>query len=99
MSSGAGRPRGSASPEEIRPLLGILGGTGPMATAHIYRRLIERTPAHRDQEHLPVAIWADPTPRTPTSTRCAPTPTHHVNRAIADVKQDGATARHRRGRR
>lgn len=32
-----------------------------MATAHFYRRLIERTPAHRDQEHLPVAIWADPT--------------------------------------
>lgn len=34
---------------------------GPLATAHFYRRLIERTPAHRDQEHLPVAIWADPT--------------------------------------
>ncbi|MFF1715528.1 aspartate/glutamate racemase family protein [Streptomyces sp. NPDC058268] len=42
-------------------MLGILGGMGPMATAHFYRCLIERTPASRDQEHLPVAIWADPT--------------------------------------
>jgi aspartate racemase len=32
-----------------------------MATAHFYRLLIERTPATVDQEHLPVAIWADPT--------------------------------------
>lgn len=51
----------TAAPEAVRPLLGILGGMGPMATAHFYRRLIERTPAQRDQEHLPVAIWADPT--------------------------------------
>ncbi|MFI1380272.1 aspartate/glutamate racemase family protein [Embleya sp. NPDC020886] len=43
------------------PLLGVLGGMGPLATAHFYRRLVERTPARRDQEHLRVAIWADPT--------------------------------------
>lgn len=41
--------------------LGILGGMGPLATVHFYRRLIERTPAGSDQEHVPVAIWADPT--------------------------------------
>ncbi|GAA4957179.1 amino acid racemase [Yinghuangia aomiensis] len=40
--------------------LGILGGMGPLATADFYRRLVERTPAGMDQEHLPVAIWADP---------------------------------------
>jgi aspartate racemase len=33
---------------------------GPLATAHFYRMLIELTPACADQEHLPVAIWADP---------------------------------------
>ncbi len=43
-----------------RPALGILGGMGPLATADFYRRLVERTPAGADQEHLPVLMWADP---------------------------------------
>ncbi len=33
---------------------------GPLATADFYRRLVERTPAGTDQEHLPVLMWADP---------------------------------------
>ncbi|MFJ5290510.1 aspartate/glutamate racemase family protein [Streptomyces sp. NPDC088348] len=56
-----GAEQSGTAPQATRPLLGILGGMGPMATAHFYRRLIERTPARGDQEHLPVAIWADPT--------------------------------------
>ncbi|WP_433404619.1 aspartate/glutamate racemase family protein [Streptomyces sp. CA-146814] len=43
-----------------RPVLGILGGMGPLATADFYRRLVERTPAGSDQAHLPVVMWADP---------------------------------------
>jgi aspartate racemase len=43
------------------PLFGVLGGMGPLATADFYRRLVERTPASSDQDHLRVAIWADPT--------------------------------------
>ncbi|MBB2910575.1 aspartate racemase [Streptosporangium becharense] len=43
-----------------RPLLGVLGGMGPLATAHFYRMLVEATPAKTDQEHVRVAIWADP---------------------------------------
>ncbi|MFF3291281.1 aspartate/glutamate racemase family protein [Streptomyces sp. NPDC003023] len=42
-------------------LVGILGGMGPAATAAFYTKLVERTPAIRDQDHLRVAIWADPT--------------------------------------
>jgi aspartate racemase len=42
-------------------MLGILGGMGPLATALFYQRVIEATPARRDQDHLPLAIWADPT--------------------------------------
>ncbi|MFF6995762.1 aspartate/glutamate racemase family protein [Streptomyces sp. NPDC008313] len=42
-------------------LVGILGGMGPAATAEFYAKLIGRTPATRDQDHLRVAIWADPT--------------------------------------
>ncbi|MFG2623008.1 aspartate/glutamate racemase family protein [Streptomyces sp. NPDC048507] len=43
-----------------RTTLGILGGMGPLATAEFYRRLVRGTPAGRDQEHLPVLMWADP---------------------------------------
>lgn len=34
------------------PLLGVLGGMGPMATADFLRKLVEATPAARDQDHL-----------------------------------------------
>jgi aspartate racemase len=40
--------------------IGILGGMGPLATADLYRKIIEATPASRDQEHLHVIIDADP---------------------------------------
>ena len=40
--------------------IGVLGGMGPAATVDFYTKLIEQTPAGRDQEHLPVVIWADP---------------------------------------
>ncbi|MET9265863.1 amino acid racemase [Amycolatopsis sp. NPDC004079] len=42
-------------------IAGILGGMGPAATAEFYAKLIARTAAERDQDHLRVAIWADPT--------------------------------------
>lgn len=44
-----------------RPIVGILGGMGPAATADLYTKIIAATPARRDQEHLHVVIWADPT--------------------------------------
>lgn len=43
------------------PLVGILGGMGPAATADFYSKLIAATPAASDQEHLRVMVWADPT--------------------------------------
>lgn len=39
--------------------LGILGGMGPQATQIFYQRIIERTDAARDQEHVPALIWSD----------------------------------------
>lgn len=44
-----------------RPIVGILGGMGPAATADLYGKIIAATPAERDQDHLHVVIWADPT--------------------------------------
>jgi aspartate racemase len=49
-----------ANDRERRAVVGILGGMGPLATADLYRKIIELTPAANDQEHLPVVIYADP---------------------------------------
>lgn len=40
-------------------VLGVLGGMGPQATNTFYQRLIDRTQAESDQEHLQVLIWSD----------------------------------------
>lgn len=39
--------------------LGILGGMGPQATQIFYQRIIDRTKADCDQEHVPALIWSD----------------------------------------
>ncbi|HEX6444977.1 MAG TPA: amino acid racemase [Streptosporangiales bacterium] len=40
--------------------VGIIGGVGPLAGAHFYRRLVELTPATRDEDHIPVVLATDP---------------------------------------
>lgn len=50
----------SALPGARRAVIGILGGMGPLATADLYTKVIQSTPAKTDQEHIPVVIWADP---------------------------------------
>ena len=42
-----------------QPRLGILGGMGPQATQVFYQRILDKTDAARDQEHLPTLIWSD----------------------------------------
>jgi aspartate racemase len=37
-------------------VIGILGGMGPEATVELFRRIVARTPARRDQDHLRVII-------------------------------------------
>jgi aspartate racemase len=44
-----------------RPVVGILGGMGPAATADFFAKLIQATPAEVDQDHLRVLLWSDPT--------------------------------------
>jgi aspartate racemase len=43
-----------------RAVIGILGGMGPLATADLYTKIIQLTPASVDQEHIPVIMHADP---------------------------------------
>lgn len=59
--------------------LGVLGGMGPLATADFLRKLIEATPAERDQDHVPVIVYS--VPQIPDrvgpvldSTRASPVP-------------------------
>ncbi|MBV9782290.1 MAG: aspartate/glutamate racemase family protein [Acidisphaera sp.] len=40
--------------------LGVLGGMGPLASAHFMTRLTLLTPAARDQDHIPTVLWSDP---------------------------------------
>jgi aspartate racemase len=41
-------------------VLGVLGGMGPLASAHFMVRLTLLTPATRDQDHVPAVLWSDP---------------------------------------
>ncbi|MGZ5709351.1 MAG: cysteate racemase [Burkholderiales bacterium] len=41
-------------------LVGVLGGMGPMATADFFRKLVEETPAERDEDHVPIIIYSVP---------------------------------------
>ena len=36
--------------------LGIIGGMGPLATADLFRKIVENTPASCDQEHPHILI-------------------------------------------
>lgn len=45
--------------ETNKARLGILGGMGPQATQLFYQRVIDRTQAKTDQEHVPTLIWSD----------------------------------------
>ena len=41
-------------------ILGVLGGMGPLASAHFMVRLTQLTPADRDQDHISTILWSDP---------------------------------------
>jgi aspartate racemase len=52
-------------------VLGVLGGMGPLASAHFMVRLTELTPAARDQDHIPAVLWSDPRVPDRTEARLA----------------------------
>lgn len=72
--------------------VGILGGMGPAATADFYRKLIEATPAARDQDHLPVLMEADPTipDRADSYLRGGPSPLPALRRGAQALQARGA---------
>lgn len=74
-------------------LIGVLGGMGPLATADFYQRLILSSHAERDQDHIPVLIWGDPS--TPDRSEALLTggedPTSALRHAATALKEAGAT--------
>ncbi len=43
-----------------RKIIGILGGMGPAATVELFRRIVQKTPARCDQEHINIVIYSNP---------------------------------------
>jgi aspartate racemase len=76
------------------PLLGVLGGMGPLATVDFLKKLIEETPATRDQEHIPVVTYCVPQiPDRPAAIlHGAESPLPHMLKGIATLKNAGAQA-------
>lgn len=79
---------------ENDPILGVLGGMGPLASAQFMLRLTLLTPASRDQEHIPAVLWSDP--RVPDRTvgrlSGAADPLPWLLRGINGLRQAGCGA-------
>ncbi len=42
------------------PLIGVLGGMGPLATVDFLHKVVAATPATCDQDHVPLLVWNVP---------------------------------------
>jgi len=75
-----------------RRTLGILGGMGPLATAHFYQRLVESSSARLDQEHPRVVMVSDPAipDRSAFILGEGVDPRPHLTKAAVELAQLGA---------
>ncbi len=75
-------------------VLGVLGGMGPLASAHFMMRLTLLTPAMRDQDHVPAVLWSDPRiPSRPEAMAGAgPDPLPWLLRGMDGLRQAGCGA-------
>jgi aspartate racemase len=73
-------------------LLGVLGGMGPLAAADFLKKLVEETPAQRDQDHIPYVAWGVPQipDRPPAITGNGASPLPQMLAGILGLKQAGA---------
>jgi len=74
--------------------LGVLGGMGPLATSDFLRKLVQKTPATVDQEHVPVLVWGDCTipDRTAGILGQGPSPLPALQDGIRFLSAHGASA-------
>jgi aspartate racemase len=75
-------------------ILGVLGGMGPLASAHFMLRLTLLTPAACDQDHIPAVLWSDPRvpPRTNGKGGGSADPLPWLIRGINGLRQAGCGA-------
>lgn len=74
-------------------MLGVLGGMGPAASAEFLVRLVEQTPAKKDQDHIPTIIWSDPRvpDRSTAMKRGTDEPLEWLLRGVSGLKNAGCT--------
>lgn len=74
--------------------LGVLGGMGPLATADFLRKLVKKTPADVDQQHIPVLLYGDCTTpdRTANVIGAGPSPLPHLLAGVRFLNDHGASA-------
>ncbi|MCJ2036095.1 amino acid racemase [Methylobacterium sp. J-068] len=74
-------------------MLGVLGGMGPMATVDFLKKLVEATPAARDQDHLGVMVAqaSDIPDRTSAILGRGPDPLPAMTTALRRLEAAGAT--------
>jgi len=91
--TGRNTTRTAALDRQGGPIIGVLGGMGPAATADFYTKLVARTPADIDQDHPKVVIWADPSipDRTLALTAGGADPTPWLLRGVEILLGAGAT--------
>ncbi len=79
---------------ETTPLLGVLGGMGPLAAADFLKKLAEETPAQRDQEHIPYVAWGVPQiPDRPSAILGhGESPLPQMLEGVRQLRRAGATA-------
>jgi aspartate racemase len=74
-------------------MIGVLGGMGPAATVDFLAKLLRLTPAHRDQDHIPVVVVSDPRVPDrvgPIMEGRGPSPLDALCRGIFTLEQAGA---------
>ena len=73
------------------PMLGVLGGMGPLASAQFMLRLTLLTPAARDQDHIPAVLWSDPRipDRMAAKYGTGPSPLPWLLRGISGLERAG----------
>lgn len=72
--------------------IGILGGMGPEATLYLYRKILEHTPARKDQDHIKTIIYSDPKipDRTAAILNGGPSPLPDLIKGAKVLEQSGA---------
>ena len=75
-------------------VLGIIGGMGPQATADLYQKIIDLTPASKDQEHIHVIIdsYAQIPDRTANILHGGEDPAPYLARSAKLLENAGAEA-------